>query len=589
MSGTIQIGGLASGLDTQNIIDELMKVERQPLERLEKQKTEYTLRKEALEEINTSLLSLYDKVTKLTLESTFLGKLTSSSDENIVTAKAGAEALIASYNITVNRLATTTSVRSEAAIGKEIDETLPLDDVGFRIDPTSGTISITVDNTTYEIFVNASSDSVDDVVDAINTAVGVNIASYDSVNDTFVLDYSGHTIQVGAQGDTSNFWSVVYLDSVNPGERLESTTHLGAIDPNDYLKDVNFSSSSAPLTDGYFTINGVTIEVSKDTDTLNSIMSKINNSEANVFAYYDTVEDKIVLKSKEEGPMAISLGSSTDTSNFLDIIGVKDAAQDIGEAAEFVIEGFNEGNPITSTTNTVEGVIPNVTINLKDIGSATITISPDIDKAVDAVKEFIEQYNSTVDLLNERLNEIPLRNPQTDEERKIGILRSDTTLRLTLENIRRMVSDRVEELPEGLNMLFQIGIDTGSWDSSGIGIESAKKGHLELDEDKLRDILSENPQGVANLFDTGEDGIARRLKDYIGSVTSLDGIIRSRKQAIDTYVKRLDKDIFDWEGKLAKIERDYWKKFTAMEQMIAQMNSMSSWLAQQFSNMAQGG
>ncbi len=588
MSGTLQIGGLASGLDTKSIIEELMKVERQPLDRLEEQKTNYELKKEALEEINSSLLSLYNSVSKLTLESTFLGKLTSSSNESVVTAKAGAEALIGSYEITVNRLATPTSVKSENPIGASIDETAPLDSVDFRITPTTGTISLSVDGTTYEIFVNTSTDSIDDIVNKINTAVGTSIASYNATDDTFVLSYAGHTIQVGAQGDTSNFWSSVYLEGVDPGETLTSTTHLGAINPSSYLKDLNFSYGTT-LTDGYFTINGVTIEVSQDTDTLNSVISKINNSEAGVFAYYDSVEDKLVIKSKTEGPTAISFGSSGDTSNFLEVVQVKNATQDIGTSAEFVIDGFNGGNPITSATNTVTDVIPNVTLTLKGTGTSTITISADIDKAVDAVKDFIEKYNSTVDLLNERLNEVPLKTPTTDDEKKIGILRSDTTLRLTLENIRRMVSDRVEGLPEDLNMLFQIGIDTGAWDSSDIGIEAAKKGHLELDEDKLREVLAQNPEGVAELFDTGTDGIARRLKDYIGSVTSLSGIIKSREDAIDSEVKRLNQEISDWEERLRKIEADYWKKFGTMEQMIAQMNSMSAWLAQQFAGMSQGG
>ncbi len=588
MSGTLQIGGLASGLDTKSIIDELMKVERQPLERLEERKSTYELKKEALKEINSSLLNLYNSVSKLTLESTFLGKLTSSTDESIVTAKAGAEALIGSYKVTVNRLATPTSVKSENSIGASIDETAPLDSVNFRIQPTTGTISLSVDGTTYEVFVNTSTDSIDDVVANINSAVGVNIASYDATNDTFVLNYTGHIIQVGAQGDTSNFWSSVYLDGVDPGETLTSTTHLGAVNPGSYLKDLNFSYGTA-LTDGSFAINGVSIEISKDTDTLNSVINKINNSEANVFAYYDTIEDKLVIKSKIEGPTAISFGSPADTSNFLDVMQVTNATQDIGDSAEFTIEGFNGGNPITSSTNTVTDVIPNVTLNLKGVGTSTITVSADVDKAVDAIKDFIEKYNSTVDLLNERLNEVPLKKPLTDDDKKIGILRSDTTLRLTLENIRTMVSDKVDGLPEDLNMLFQIGIDTGAWDSTDIGIEAAKKGHLELDETKLREVLAKNPEGVAQLFDTGTDGIARRLKDYIGSVTSLSGIIRSRENAINSEVKRLDVEITDWQGRLRKIEADYWKKFGAMEQMIAQMNSMSAWLAQQFAGMNQGG
>lgn len=585
MSGAIQIGGLASGLDTKNIIDELMKVEKQPLDRIESQKKKLGIKKEALQEINTSLLSLYSSVSTLTLESTFLGKISSSSDESVLTASAGTEAAIGKYDVTITRLATPSSVASTNKVGDSMDPSKKLDDMDFRVTPTTGTISLTVDGAKYEVFVNTSSDSLNDVISNINTAVGSSIASYNSTNDTLVLSKSGSVIQVGAQGDTSNFWNSVYLKGVNSGSTLESQTHLGAINSSQTLSDVNFSSAS-PLSSGYFTINGVTISVDTSTDTLDSVLSKINSSEANVYSYYDTIQDKIVMKSKIEGPQAISLGVSGDTSNFLDVFQVKTATQNIGNTSEFTISGFNSGNPITRSTNTIDDVIPNVTFTLKNKGTSTITVSSDTDKAINAVKDFIDKYNTTIDLLNERLNEVPLKNPTTEEGEKIGILRSDSTLSLTLESIRKMVTDKVSSLPENMNMLWQVGISTGDWDSSSIGIESAKKGHLKLDESKLKSALSSDPGSVSNLFDTGTDGVARKVKDYLGSITDFNGIIKDREDAIDSQVKNLNGEISDWQERLKKIESDYWKKFTAMEQMISQMQSMSSWLSKQFSSMS---
>ena len=51
----------------------------------------------------------------------------------------------------------------------------------------------------------------------------------------------------------------------------------------------------AAVTSGSFQVNGVSISVNKDTDTLATIVSRINGAGAGVTASYDTAQDKVVL------------------------------------------------------------------------------------------------------------------------------------------------------------------------------------------------------------------------------------------------------------------------------------------------------
>lgn len=74
------------------------------------------------------------------------------------------------------------------------------------------------------------------------------------------------------------------------------------------------------ITAGEFIINDITIEVI-NSDTINTILSKITSSSANVLAYYDEDNDRIILEQKTAGVnYDIELGS--DSTNFFNAMKV---------------------------------------------------------------------------------------------------------------------------------------------------------------------------------------------------------------------------------------------------------------------------
>ena len=111
----------------------------------------------------------------------------------------------------------------------------------------------------------------------------------------------------------------------------------GGIDLSSSLREVALFSN---ITGGTFTISGKTFSITNLDATLQDVINDINTTLAGVSGVnpegdssgitleYDSVADKFYLDTNETSPLASSnlpvLGSTTDTSNFLDAIGLLD-------------------------------------------------------------------------------------------------------------------------------------------------------------------------------------------------------------------------------------------------------------------------
>ncbi|MCT4785246.1 flagellar filament capping protein FliD [Exiguobacterium aestuarii] len=113
MTTPIRFGGLASGIDTDSIIKQLMTVERIPVDRLEQKKQLTTWKVDAFREVNRSLLALRNNAVDLTLSKNFYARIATSSDESRVSVSATPSAGNTSIQITeVTALAKSASTYS---------------------------------------------------------------------------------------------------------------------------------------------------------------------------------------------------------------------------------------------------------------------------------------------------------------------------------------------------------------------------------------------------------------------------------------------------------------------------------------------
>jgi flagellar hook-associated protein 2 len=381
------------------------------------------------------------------------------------------------------------------------------------------------------------------------------------------------------------------------------------INTTDALKTISNAFNNDPFALGdtiEFRINGQTFSYdfgeggADENKTLAGIISDINaNTAAGVEVRYDSITDRIVIKSKEYGP-----GARVQIENISGNLFGADGAIQIdngvhyGSGSEIVLNGVT----ITNSSNkfTLEGI--SFTLMKESSQGVEINVQKDTGSTFDVIKGFVEEYNSLIELINGRLTEERFRDypPLTEEQKKAmserdielweekaksGLLRSDPMLRSIAANLRSIMYSPVEGLDSHTNMLAAIGIGTTHWTDMG---------KLSINEDRLKEALNNNLEGVVSLFtgkagETGVKGIAVQLyeaaNDAMGRVTAKAGSPTSLtsydKSYMGTRIREVDNRIASMEEYLLQLEDRYWKQFIAMEKALDQMNSQSMWLSQQ--------
>lgn len=546
MASLIAVDGLTSGLRTSEIIDQLMAIERRPIDRITQQKTTAQKRIKAFQDLNNALRKLQSALDKLILRSSIDAKSFSAANPSgttVVTGSAGPDAANGTYEVTVRQLATATTVRSTSPIGMAVTANVPLADAGFRTTPTTGTftlytyngttqssVTITIDaNTVLSDGVdNASSNSILGKIN--NSGLGITATLENDAdgrpNLLRLTAPSGVTIRLGSGADTSNFLKAAgLLDAQVNGNTVVSAWVMGGAATNQPLNDNTKARLATAVTvdpvtgEGSFKINGVEITY-KGTDTLATVLNRINSSSAGVTATYDPLADRVQLTSKTTGGTQIALQEVS--GNFLTALGLTGATQTLGQQARFTISGVNNGNELTSASNTITGVLPGVTLEFKSVSATavTVTIGQDIDTAVKNVREFVDRFNDVLNLIEQHI--------AYDQTTKSGgVLLGDSLAQQMERTLRRLVSDRATGLAGALQSLADIGISTGA-----IGSAVGSTNRLTLDEARLRAKLQENPNAVASLFQAYT--ATATLSGATGAIESISGV-PSRDHRAGTY------------------------------------------------------
>ncbi len=112
MSGISSSVGAFSGIDRESIIRQLLAIEGRPKDTAQRQIVTYKSLQTALLDINSRLSALKSASTKFNLSRVFEASAASSSNEDVLTASAGAGATAGSYTFTVDRLVSTQQILS---------------------------------------------------------------------------------------------------------------------------------------------------------------------------------------------------------------------------------------------------------------------------------------------------------------------------------------------------------------------------------------------------------------------------------------------------------------------------------------------
>lgn len=290
-------------------------------------------------------------------------------------------------------------------------------------------------------------------------------------------------------------------------------------------------------------------DIIQDKKTLSDLASAINKSEANIQAGFDTANGSFSMYNKTSGEKNIIniTAGNDDTATLLKNLHLASYnAQDntLGSELNFTKDTAVEAAKGTNAKATIDGktynlesnkiTVAGVTYNFNNVSEAgkttTVNVSQDTDKIVDNVKKFVDMYNTLLDSLNDKLSEEkysdykPLTKEQEaemteeqikkwNEKAKSGLLYNNSQVRTLVSDMREALYTPVDAVDSKYNSLSAIGITT-----------TTTKGHVTLDEDKLRKALTEDPDCVYQLFASDQDS------SYIAGSTNTNKLTAYEKK-----------------------------------------------------------
>src|SRR5689334_10991738 len=201
----IQIGGIASGMDTESIITQLMSIESAPRTRTARQQVTVQARQDALRQIDTKLTNL--KLAAGDLRSASIWTPTqaiSSGNESVLTARQITGAAPGGYTVNVASLASADSRTYQWNAGSAQSKTFDL--TGKSLDDAVSTINSDDSSPVWAVNVGGklslsrrdTGDHANWGFDASGPAVGALTASRDGANASYTVAgdttvYSSHT------------------------------------------------------------------------------------------------------------------------------------------------------------------------------------------------------------------------------------------------------------------------------------------------------------------------------------------------------------------------------------------------------------
>ncbi|WP_338449423.1 flagellar filament capping protein FliD [Niallia oryzisoli] len=189
----LRISGLASGMDIDSIVSDMMKIKRMPLDKLKQQKQTMEWQRDDYREMNTLLLNFRSELTQMKLSTNYRTRTTTTTDESKVTATATSAAALSSYSIqSVSQLATAaTKVNAGKISGSQkinLDEGLYAARDKFSVDKTnfnwqSGSVESKTLKVTDPGNISLELPEVIDIKSISNMSVKVNGVAYIAVTN----------------------------------------------------------------------------------------------------------------------------------------------------------------------------------------------------------------------------------------------------------------------------------------------------------------------------------------------------------------------------------------------------------------------
>lgn len=500
------IWGLASGIDTNSIIDAMVTVAKTPVIRYQNQQLEIQWKQEAWDTVKSKLQNLQSAVSALTDRNSIVGKSGTSSNESVLSVSTAGTAPLGTYTFEVTDIARAHTVTSNTYASRS-----------EKISFSDGLI--TINGKTISVGTQAS---LLDIAQTINQDVDIGQKVYASVVQVSSSDF--RLVITSKNTGTTN--SITF-----GGENNDVLISLGIVGE---AKSNTYASYTEPISfeTGEITINGKTLNIGTSA-SLQDMVDAINND--------PEISSKVKAQITQDGSSyRVSLISLTGSIETLDLSGGNDVLKTIGvlDSSGTLVNPNNTGGATTQLakdlkltasgisgtiirqSNTVADLFEGVTLNIKNTGTSTVTVVNDTSQAISNIENFVSVYNDTLSYIRTKLTEdrgegidflseaekktmTSFEISQHNEKLKVGLLRNDSTLREIEDQLRSIVTGMVKSdantpLTSTIRSLEDIGISIGN--PGEVSIDEILAGKLTIDYETLNKALTESPETVADLF-----------------------------------------------------------------------------------------
>ena len=623
INGTTRITGIASGLDTDSIVKELMDASKTKIASVEKKKILLEWKREYYMETATNLNNFKQKYLNSTsgLFSDALTKLSVKTTSSLVTVTpTNYSSKSDIYIDDIVSLASSAKLTSSYTLSAHP----PVEIVTENLTDVPETSMVIVLNG-IEKKIKLPSRSYSSNTDLANELQ----AQLDSAfgKDNVKVDLSGNKMSLVAENS-----SLMIKNSSEPdGALLFEAYSSNRAEMNVAIRSAGLAESVGENDQFKFSINGISFDFNSS-NTLNEIINSINKSDAGVIVSYSSLTDKLTMASKETGSSSAVSISDSEGSLMQKLFGEGVYTAGTDAIVRLSADGSkNEADFITikRSSNTFDINGSTVTLNGKMSGETReaidISIKIDTSQTVEKIKSFINDYNTLLSSITTKLSEeynrnyLPLTSDEkaamTEEEVKLwtekaksGLLQNDSYLNTISQQLRSIFYTPIKDGDGNIaGLLSDIGITTPDYSARGqISINETKLADaLNNDPDKVFSLLTQKSSSSFSLFATdelkakrfSENGILERLSDFVsvnlsktlkkGALINLVGSPDDMFKGETDYSKRI-KDLEDRISKmnvdLASEEERYWKQFTAMEKAISTLNQQSQWIGNMLAN-----
>ncbi len=483
LGSSLSATGLVTGLDSEKIITGLLAVRQSQIDRLKSRQDQFTQQQGSYKLLQARLLSLQASGAALakTYNGPFDGRSVASDNDTLAKAAASASAAPGAYTLRVNSVA-----RAGQAGAQGFD--------GLTSKVTHGTLTVGSGTQSAAITIDATNDTLQGLAGAINAAAAGVTASI--VNDGRAHPYrlilsaaktgvaNAVTVTNGLGADDAAGGAVKPIFDANAvGKAVAAANNTGtavATAGGAYAGTTNGTYTFTVTAGGTVgTTGGITLAYA-DAAGAHTGTITLGAADADVFkAVAEGVQVKFAA-----GSLAVGDKFTVDTT-VPTVQAAADASVTLGSGAGAVV--------VTSATNTLDGLINGVTINLQGADPTKdvhLTVSNDTGQAKQAVQDFVKSYNDVLGFIDSQIG----YDPQT---RRAGALLGDPSVTSIEDQLRAVVTDTVAGANPKLNRLSQVGATT------------TDNGQLLLNASRLDDVLNGRVAGV-----TADD--VRRLFAFTG-------------------------------------------------------------------------